>query len=306
MSTTLVPLVLGGVPEHFMVPLEIAARDGRFKQLGFEVEWKQCPAGTAEMLGGLTKGTLDIAFPLTESAVAGIASATHPNIRIIGSYVNTPLNWAISVATSAAFKSSDDLVGTRCAISRYGSGSHVMAAVFEEELRRQALAAGRPAPKPFEYVVAGTGDAMKDTLVEGKADFFMWEYFTSKPWYDQGSLCHLTTRPTPWPAFCIASTTTSLSRLGPSSVRSVLNLITDLIREFKLDETRAVRLVREIQPRYAEADARAWFAGVRYESDCASISKKVVEGTVDALKAAGVLKGDQAVGVWGRVVEEFR
>ncbi|KAJ3341463.1 hypothetical protein HDU93_004864 [Gonapodya sp. JEL0774] len=294
---------MGGVPEHFMVPLEAAVRDGRFLAAGFEVEWKQCHGGTAEMLSGLSSGSLDIAFPLTESAIAGIESSAHPSIRLIGSYVSSPLNWAISVHPDSTFQTQRDLQGTTCAISRYGSGSHVMAAVFEDELRRTAEREGVPF-QPFEYVVCGTGEGMMKAVREEKAQFFMWEYFTSKPWYDQLLLRHLSTRPTPWPAFAIASTLPSLTRLGPSHVSSLLALVTDLVTQFtSMHVDDAVTVVRGVHPRYHDAgDLKTWFGQVRYEKRCEVVSEKVVKAAVEGLRAAGVLKDVQGMdGVKGVV-----
>jgi ABC-type nitrate/sulfonate/bicarbonate transport system substrate-binding protein len=49
---------------------------------------------------------------------------------LLGTYVDSPLCWAINVGKNATFESVEDLRGQTFGISRFGSGSHLMAYVL--------------------------------------------------------------------------------------------------------------------------------------------------------------------------------
>jgi hypothetical protein len=42
-------------------------------------------------------------------------------------------------------------------------------------------------------------------VAAGNFDAFMWEVFTTKPWFDREELSYLGEVPTPWPAFVFTS-----------------------------------------------------------------------------------------------------
>ena len=44
---------------------------------------------------------------------------------------------------------------------------------------------------------------------EGRFDAFMWEVFTTKPWFDKKELSYLGEVPTPWPAFVFTTLPTA-------------------------------------------------------------------------------------------------
>src|SRR5690606_21327067 len=91
-----------------------------------------------------------------------------------------------------------DLKHKTAAISRYGSGSHLMAYV-------NAQGQGWDT-KELKFEVIDNLDGAVASLTDGRADYFMWERFTTKPLVDQGVFRRITDCPTPWPCFVIAAT----------------------------------------------------------------------------------------------------
>ena len=66
---------------------------------------------------------------LTDALITGIAKGSKA-YRLVGSYVSSSLNWAVITGKDTKYQSIDDLKDTTLGISRYGSGSQVMAYVM--------------------------------------------------------------------------------------------------------------------------------------------------------------------------------
>jgi hypothetical protein len=118
---------VGGVPEHFNLAWHLAYENGLFSKEGIDIQWQDVPGGTGAMCKALRDGDLDIAITLTEGIVADIM-AGNPS-RIIQFYVNSPLRWGIYTGINSGITSLDQINGKKYAISRYRSGSHLMAFV---------------------------------------------------------------------------------------------------------------------------------------------------------------------------------
>ncbi|HNR85553.1 MAG TPA: ABC transporter substrate-binding protein, partial [Taishania sp.] len=120
-------LRVGGVPEHFNLPWKLALEDGEFKKEGIEVHWTDMPGGTGQMLRGFENKTLDVAVMLTEGITKGILQGL--NAKIVDVYVTSPLHWGIHVPFHSNYTKVEQLENQTFAISRMGSGSHLMAYV---------------------------------------------------------------------------------------------------------------------------------------------------------------------------------
>ena len=79
---------------------------------------------------GLRDQDIDLAVILTEGIVTDIINGNES--RIVQTFVKSPLIWGTHVAYNSTFKSIEDLQGKKAAISRYGSGSHLMAYINAE------------------------------------------------------------------------------------------------------------------------------------------------------------------------------
>ena len=69
-------------------------------------------------------------------------------------------------------------------------------------------------------------------LTQKKADFFMWERFTTKPLVDKGIFRRLADCPTPWPCFVIAATNKFTSEQA-GILEHILEVINGYTAEFK-------------------------------------------------------------------------
>ena len=193
------PLRLGGVPEHFNLPWRLALESGALTDL--DAVWTDQLGGTGEMLAGLEAGTLDLVSILTEGTVSAIADGL--DAVILQVYVSSPLQWGVFVPSQSSLTAVDHLEGQRLAISRYRSGSHLMAYV-------QADSHGwRLADEQF--VVTGGLEGAREAFAEGKAEVFLWDRFMTRPLVDAGEFRQVGVEPSPWPSFVIAASTEALT-----------------------------------------------------------------------------------------------
>lgn len=102
------------------------------------------------------------------------------------------------------------------AISRYKSGSHIMAYVHAKNHNW-------PLENNTFNVVGGLDGALQ-ALKEDPKQLFLWEKFTTKPFVDNGELRLLEECPTPWPSFVIAVRDEYLSE-HYDTVQKVLEIV---------------------------------------------------------------------------------
>src|SRR5688572_2467618 len=172
----MIKLRIGGVPEHFNLPWHLAIQAGHFEPLGIDVTWRDYAGGSGAMAKALRDGELDAALLLTEGAVAAVTDGVP--LDIVSLYTESPLVWGIHVPALSRFRAVAELESARYAISRLGSGSHLMAFVHA---RAQGWNVERLA-----LVTVGTLDGAVTAFEAGKADVFFWEKFMTKPLVDAG------------------------------------------------------------------------------------------------------------------------
>lgn len=213
---------VGGVPEHFNLPWHLAMDEGLFVKEKLQLSWTDFPDGTGAMCKALRENRLDAAVILTEGLVKDII-AGNP-VRIVQEYIASPLIWGIHVAANSKYQTLEDLKHGKVAISRYGSGSHLMAYVNARSMGWD--------PEELQFEVVGDINAAVDALESGKADYFMWEHFTTKPLVDKGVFRRLGDCPTPWPCFVIAVREEFLQE-GPAAVQKMLDILNSISEKFK-------------------------------------------------------------------------
>ena len=248
-------LIIGGVPEHFNLPWQLAIDAKKFEQAGIELTWRDFPKGTGDLNRALRAKEIDLAVILTEGIVRDIVQGNPA--KIVQVYVKSPLLWGIHVAAGSDYQTVADLKGSHAAISRYGSGSHLMAFVnaenhgwnLEEDLK-------------FE-VIDDLAGALK-ALPEGRGDYFMWEKFMTKPHVDSGVFRRVGECPTPWPSFVIAARNDILEDAG-EQVRAVLKVINSETATFK--ELPGVEAI--IAERFGQkpADVKEWLSLTQWASE---------------------------------------
>lgn len=189
---------IGGVPEHFNAPWLYAIQQNLFEKAGLEIEFISYPTGTGSMCEALQSSELDLAVLLTEGAVAHIARGG--NVEIIASYVNSPLNWGIHVASDSIINAVSELKRAKFAISRYGSGSHLMSYLLATQQNWNLK-------QDLSFIEAGKLDNLCEVIKQHKADILLWEVFMTQQKVKEGGIKCIGMIPTPWSAFMIVART---------------------------------------------------------------------------------------------------
>ena len=241
----MIDLKVGGVPEHFNYPWYTTLKNKEYTKQNINLRWKDFPGGTGDMCTALRDGTLDIAIVLTEGIIKDIA-AGNPS-KIVQTYVKSPLIWGIHVEKSSKFKKMEDLVHAKIAISRFGSGSHLMAIVNAYNQNWDV--------SKLQFVEIGNLQGGIDALKNGTADYFMWEHFTTKPLVDRGVFRRIADCPTPWPCFVIAVRDEILAN-NLEDVKKVLNIINAETLLFKQKNEIAAILATRYQQKIE--DIKEW------------------------------------------------
>ena len=137
-TSSLPDIRIGGVPEHFNYPLHMVKKLGLDTKFGVNLIFAEQACGTGQMISNLKDKSVDLIVALTEGITADIAKGS--DVRILGTYVSSPLCWAISGAGPASAsqhtatpRNVADMKGKTFGISRYGSGSQLMAYVLANE-----------------------------------------------------------------------------------------------------------------------------------------------------------------------------
>lgn len=214
---------IGGVPEHFNYPWYTTLKNKKYQQKGINLRWVDYPGGTGQMNKALREKEIDFAVILTEGIVRDIIHGNES--KIVQVFVQSPLIWGIHVAQEAPYFTISDLKGKEAAISRYGSGSHLMAYINAKNNSWNLQT-------DLKFKVIDNLEGALQGLPAGKGDYFMWEKFTTKPYVDQGIFRCIGTCPTPWPCFVIAVRNDVLEN-EPQAVKSCLDIINAETSQFK-------------------------------------------------------------------------
>lgn len=264
---------IAGVPEHFNLPWHLAIEDGYFEDRGIDLQWTDVPEGTGKMSQMLRDDETDIAITLTEGIVKSITEG-NPS-KIVQTYVQSPLLWGIHVYAKSPFKSVSDLQGKKAAISRYGSGSHLMSYV---NARNEGWATAK-----LDFEIVNNLEGAIEALTNGNADYFLWEHFTTKPIVDKGIFRRIADCPTPWPCFVIAVTNKLLEE--EYIVKHILEVINIYTSEFKIipsiNRTLANRYEQKIEDIDEWLTITEWSQGV--------IDREVMDDVQQTLLGLGMI-----------------
>ncbi len=247
-------LNVGGVPEHFNLPWHLAIESGAFSQAGVELKYQNMPGGTGAMINRLRSHELDIAIVLAEGGVASILRGN--KCRLVKTYVQSPLIWGIHVAADSGIESVDQIRDRRYAISRFGSGSHLMAIVDASER-------GWPTTNlKFEKIDNLTG--AREALSSGTADTFFWERFTTAPLVESGEFRRVGERRTLWPAFAVCVRDEILDQQA-HDVKTVLEIVNQNCRRLMADKDACKIISARYKLKLAEVEE--WFAQTEWSTD---------------------------------------
>jgi sulfonate transport system substrate-binding protein len=256
------------VPEHFNLPWQLALEQDVFSALNIQVSWTYFAGGTGVMTEALQEGDLDVALMLTE----GFVSAFHRGLdaRIVKVYTKTPLTWGIY----GGYEDTPKITSShtrKYAISRKGSGSHLMARIHAKQLGFH--------PADDQYVeVANLHNAIQ-SLKNRESDYFYWEKYTSIPSVKKGHLCFLDTFHAPWCGFVAVANNQAISQKS-EAIQKVLQLMNDRCAAFMSDKENIFRVSNRFE--ISTAAATEWFNTTAYQNNF-EMKKLELDAVHDAL-----------------------
>jgi ABC-type nitrate/sulfonate/bicarbonate transport system substrate-binding protein len=274
-------LKVGGVPEHFNLPWHLAIESGAFSERGLNVVYKDYPGGTGALTRALQAKELDVAVVLTEGIVQAILRG-NPS-RIIKTYVQSPLIWGIHVPAKSGLQNVEDMQGKRYAISRFGSGSHLMAIVDTVQRGWEA--------DQLNFVKIGNLTGARAAFAAGEADVFLWEKFMTKPYVDNGEFRRIGETTTPWPCFMIAARNERIRR-SSKALKAMIEVISKTCSDLMKNKN-AVPMIAE---RYGlqEEDVAVWFSKTKW--NVANEPQPVeLKKVIKSLLKAGIIEKEEAV-----------
>jgi len=261
----MVEVNIGGVPEHFNLAWYLTLKNGEFKNEGINLRWKDYPGGTGDMSKALRNKEIDLAVILTEGIIKDIIGGN--KCKIVQVFVKSPLIWGIHVARNSPYKTIEDVKGKKAAISRYGSGSHLMAFINAQNNNWDLK-------KDLHFEVIKDLEGAVEGLTKGNADYFMWEKFMTKPLVDNGTFRRIGNCPTPWPCFVIAVREDFISS-NKENLKTILKIINNTTSDFKhipsIDKTIANRYGQKIE------DVQEWLSLTEWSQK--NINKQTITNT---------------------------
>ncbi len=283
-----VKIRLGGVPEHFNLPIHLAKERGIFSGRGVDLEWTDFGGGTGQMTKALRDNEIDACILLTEGMITDIIKG-NPS-KIISEYVTTPLTWGIHTGVNNSLVNYRDIFDKNYAISRFGSGSHLMAIV-------DADSKGHRLNKD-QFTVIKDIDGALPSLDNAETDVFYWEKYTTKPYVDSGKLRRIAEYNTPWPCFVIAATDKILNE-HPDTIVRMLRTIHDECDKFMQDDT----IVPMVSKRYDQKikDVERWYNSTEWAIH-GWVGEKMMKSVIYHLQMAEIIGENEEIPelVWKR------
>jgi len=262
-------LSVGGVPEHFNLPWQQAIVHDAFAAVGVNLAWTYYSGGTGALTEALQSGDLDLAILLTEGYLS--ARSNGLEARIVKVYIDTPLIWGIYSANPNVHS-----VGGgegKYAISRFGSGSHLMAMIHAEQ-RKEVLTHN-------QFAVVNSLDGAMNALSAGEADYFYWEKFMTRPYVQSGTVRLIGEFSAPWSSFLVVASEKAIGRKS-WSIRAALDVMNARCKAFPADKESLDALITRFHMSVVEArqwlSDTHWNTGYRMPADQLERARKALSG----------------------------
>jgi len=275
---------IGGVPEHFNYPWYLLLKSKSLQNQNINLRWRDFDGGTGAMLQSLVAGEIDLAVMLTEGVIKAICDGAP--IKLIQYFVSSPLVWGVHTHKASALNHSEDLVRLaknsakpiNVAISRFGSGSHLMAYLYAKSL-------GINPNHDFVFREVGDLDRALIELKLGKSDIFLWEKFTTQPYVTDHDYQRIDAYPTPWPCFVLAGREDFVTQN-----RSDLQMIQQGINNHSLNLRQRPDLISELATRYHQEPLaiEAWLAQTHWSQD--PVDSSTIDQVQKELANLGLIK----------------
>ena len=271
----MIRLRIGGVPEHYNLPWHMARKSGVLQNQGIKPEWTDFYEGTGGMIQAIKNDELDVAILLTEGAISGISRSA--NYKIVSFYTDSPIIWGIHVPADSDITDVNEIYHHRYAISRYGSGSHLMPYVHARQK-------DWPVHK-LQFRVINNLDGARMAFREEKADVFFWEKFTTKPYVDNGEFRRIGECPTPWSCFVVVASDKTLA-LHAEKVKALIEETLAQAQKLFNDPNR-IEVIASGYDLLPE-DVESWFSYTKWGKKI-ELNQTMLAETTETLKDLGLV-----------------
>ena len=271
MTTT---IRIGGVPEHFNLPWQLAAEKDVFSAEKINFTWTVYAGGTGAMTKALSNGELDVAILLTEGFISAVNQGLKAKIAKV--YIDSPLVWGIYTGIDSGLDELSSSNKVKYAISRFGSGSHLMAMIHAGQLGRNLV--------ENDFVVVNSLHGAMESLKQNETGIFYWEKFMTRPYVKSGNARLIGEFSAPWSGFLIVVSEQFLAK-GADILEKTLQIMNAECITFKQDNSTAVYLSKRFDMTLAEA--RNWLQDTQWNYDY-KVSRKGMENARDALARIGM------------------
>jgi ABC-type nitrate/sulfonate/bicarbonate transport system substrate-binding protein len=269
-------LKIGGVPEHFNLPWHQGLKQKSFEKIGVKLEWVEYKGGTGTMNTALREKEIDLAVMLTEGIVYDIIKG-NPS-KIIAQYISTPLQWGIYTGINNTLNNVEDIFTKKIAISREGSGSHLMPLIDAAKNNKTI--------DTSQFVVIRNLEGALQSLSNLESDVFYWERYTTKPFVDQKILKYLGKSPTPWPGFVIVARNEVIEQYH-QKINAIIDTVLALAQVFK-QKASSIDLICK-RHYLNEKDAQKWMSETAWSID-GTITDLTIQQVIQALKASALIE----------------
>lgn len=269
-----------GVPEHFNYPWRQVIDNGFFQSDSIELSWSDDPSGTGSLCKRLAEGEIDIAVLLLEGAIKNYEKS---NFKLFSIYVDTPLTWGVHSGAKSNL-TIQNLQNPSFAISRYTSGSHLMAYVY-------ANAKGIDLDE-LNFKEVGDLKGAIQSLSEDNNQLFLWEKFTTKPFVEDGSFNCIDYCPTPWPAFVIAVRDNLLEE-AYNDVEAIVKTVQEQAGFIKSRKESIQEMAAFYQLK--EKDVVLWMNGVEWSKEI-KVDPAIIINASQILMQLNILKAQPNLG----------
>lgn len=144
-----------------------------------------------------------------------------------------------------------------------------------------------PGTAPFTFTPLQTFAKLREGVNDKTVDFFMWEHFTSKRYYDNGEIKRVGDIYTPWSSWLIVASTS----IGEADERlqGLFEKLDKGVKHFLENEEEAVKYIYTSLD-YSEDDAREWLKTVKFTNGIKGADEELVRKVRDTLLKAEVVE----------------
>ncbi|KAI9707684.1 MAG: hypothetical protein M1836_000646 [Candelina mexicana] len=156
-------------------------------------------------------------------------------------------------------------------------------------------------PPPFEIIPLQTFANLRNAVntTPPRADFFMWEHFTSKKYYANNEIKKIGEIYTPWSSWKIVARDDLVDGKDDERLKDMFRAIDEGVEYFRGHQEESVEFI-STELDYERQDAREWLGTVEFAQGVRGVEEGVVGRTIEVLRKAGVVNGE-GVGVEGMI-----